>query len=68
LLGGAVITEYLFAWPGVGRITVNAIFSHDFPVILAGSFIAALAVVLGNLVSDLLYRAVDPRIKIQMTN
>ena len=68
LLGGAVITEYLFSWPGVGRITVNAIFSHDFPVILAGSFIAALAVVMGNLISDLLYRAVDPRIKIQMTN
>ncbi|MFQ5770942.1 MAG: ABC transporter permease, partial [bacterium] len=63
ILGGAVITEYIFAWPGMGRITVNAIFAHDFPVILATCFIAALTVVVGNLISDLLYVVVDPRIK-----
>ncbi|TDI84184.1 MAG: ABC transporter permease [Caldithrix sp.] len=63
LLGGAVITEYIFAWPGFGRITVNAIFAHDFPMILAGNFIAALAVVIGNLISDLVSKAVDPRIR-----
>jgi len=63
LLGGAVITEYIFAWPGMGRITINAIFAHDFPVILASNFIAALTVVVGNLISDILYVAVDPRIK-----
>jgi peptide/nickel transport system permease protein len=65
LLGGAVITEYIFAWPGMGRITVNAIFAHDFPVILASTFIAAITVIVGNLISDLMYVAVDPRIKIR---
>lgn len=63
LLGGAVIIEYIFAWPGMGRITVDAIFAHDFPVILAGNFIAAAAVVAGNFLSDILYRVVDPRIR-----
>ncbi len=63
LIGGAVVIEYVFAWPGMGRITINAIFSHDYPLILASCFVAAMAVVIGNLVSDLLYLVVDPRIK-----
>ncbi len=64
LLGGAVITEYIFAWPGMGRITVDAIFARDFPLILASNFIAALTVVIGNLISDLLYSMADPRITV----
>lgn len=64
LLGGAVITEYIFAWPGVGRLTVAAIFTHDYPVILASTVIAALSVNIGNLFSDLLYHLIDPRIKL----
>ncbi|NIS38176.1 ABC transporter permease [Candidatus Saccharibacteria bacterium] len=64
LLGGAVITEYIFAWPGMGRLTINAIFAHDFPIILASSFLAALAVVIGNMLSDLLYATIDPRIRL----
>jgi peptide/nickel transport system permease protein len=67
ILGGAVIIEYIFAWPGMGRITIDAIFSHDFPVILASNFIAALTVVFGNLISDLLYFFIDPRIRIKKT-
>lgn len=63
LLGGAVITEHIFAWPGLGRITVSAIFAHDFPVILASTFIAALTVVIGNQISDFLYFFVDPRVR-----
>jgi len=63
LLGGAVIIEYIFSWPGVGKITVDAIFARDFPVILASNFIAAMAVVFGNLISDILYMIIDPRIK-----
>lgn len=63
LLGGAVITEYIFAWPGMGRVTVEAIFTHDYPLILATTFVAALAVVTGNFISDILYRIADPRIK-----
>jgi peptide/nickel transport system permease protein len=63
MLGGAVITEYIFAWPGMGRITVNAIFTHDYALILATTIIAALAVVIGNYISDMLYAVVDPRIR-----
>lgn len=65
LMGGAVVIEYIFAWPGMGRLTVNAIFAHDFPIILASNFIAALTVVVGNLISDLLYALVDPKISMQ---
>lgn len=64
LLGGAVITEYIFAWPGMGRLAINAIFTHDFPVILACTMTSAIAVVIGNLLSDLLYAFLDPRIKL----
>lgn len=65
LLGGSVIIENIFAWPGMGRITVNAIFSHDYPLILATNFIAALTIVIGNLISDILYFYVDPRIRME---
>jgi peptide/nickel transport system permease protein len=63
LLGGAVITEFIFAWPGMGRITVNAIYTHDYPLILATNFIATAAVIGGNLISDILYYFADPRIR-----
>lgn len=65
ILGGSVITENIFAWPGVGRITVNAIFAHDFPLILATNFIAALTVIVGNLISDISYTIADPRIRLE---
>ncbi len=65
LISGAVVTEYIFAWPGMGSLTVNAIFAHDYPVILASSFLAAVAVVLGNQLSDFLYTLADPRISIK---
>ncbi len=64
LLGGAVITEYIFAWPGMGRLTVEAVFTHDYPLIMATNLIAATAVVFGNMISDLLYKWVDPRIRL----
>ncbi len=65
LLGGAVITEYIFSWPGMGQLTIESIFTHDFPVILAATSIAAAAVVFGNLISDILYVIIDPRIKVK---
>jgi len=65
LISGAVVTEYIFAWPGMGSLTVNAIFAHDYPVILASSFLAALAVVVGNQLADFLYTLADPRISIK---
>jgi ABC-type dipeptide/oligopeptide/nickel transport system permease component len=64
LLGGAVITEWIFAWPGVGRLTVQAIFNRDYPVVQAAVFLLASIFVLVNLVVDLLYTYLDPRVKL----
>ena len=61
LLGGAVITETIFAWPGVGRLTVQALLNRDFPLVLAAVFIASLTYTILNLVVDLLYGWIDPR-------
>ena len=64
LLSGAVITERIWSWPGLGRMFVDANFQRDYPVVLAGFVIGAIAVILGNLTSDVLYAAVDPRIRL----
>jgi ABC-type dipeptide/oligopeptide/nickel transport system permease component len=63
LLGGAVITETIFAWPGVGQLGVKAIFSRDLPMVAASVFVLAAAVVLCNLLADLLNAVLDPRIR-----
>ena len=63
LLSGAIITETVFAWPGVGRLAVQAVFERDFPVVEAVVLLAATTFVLLNLVVDLLYAALDPRIR-----
>lgn len=64
LLGGSVITETIFAWPGMGRVAVTAIFARDYPVVLAVNLIAAVMVVLGNLLADITYSILDPRIRL----
>jgi peptide/nickel transport system permease protein len=63
LLGGAVVTETIFAWPGVGRLAVQSIFVRDYPVVQAGVLVLALSFVAINLLVDLLYGALDPRIR-----
>lgn len=63
LLGGAVVVEVVFAWPGMGRVTVEAIGARDYPVIMATTVVASLAVVAGSLLADILYRFADPRIR-----
>lgn len=63
LLGGAFLIEIIFAWPGLGRITYEAIFAHDFPVVLATTMLTATLVLTGNLLADLLYALADPRIR-----
>lgn len=63
LLGGAVLTETIFAWPGVGRYIYDAISFRDYPVIQSGILIIAFIYVLINLIVDLLYAAIDPRIQ-----
>src|SRR5512137_2127610 len=62
LLGGAVITETIFAWPGVGRLAVQAIANRDYPVVQAAVFILASVFVLINFLVDVLYSYVDPRV------
>ncbi len=63
LLSGAVLVETIFAWPGMGRAIVEAILARDYPMVMATSFVIAALVVLGNLLSDVLYAVVDPRIR-----
>jgi peptide/nickel transport system permease protein len=63
LLGGAVITETIFAWPGIGRLAVTAIFQRDYPLVQAVVLVTALVFVACNLVVDLAYAWLDPRIR-----
>ncbi len=65
LLGGSVITETIFAWPGVGRLSVQAIYNRDYPVVQAAVFTLATTFVLVNLVVDVLYTYLDPRIRLR---
>jgi peptide/nickel transport system permease protein len=63
LLGGAVITESVFAWPGMGKLVVDAIFFRDFPVVQTVLILSATLFVVINLLVDLLYTVIDPRIR-----
>ncbi|GAA0121274.1 ABC transporter permease [Clostridium faecium] len=63
LVSGAFITETVFGWPGMGRLGINSIFSMDYPIIMAITMMTSIMVILGNLIADLLYIVVDPRIK-----
>jgi len=63
LLGGAVITETIFAWPGVGRLSVQAIYNRDFPLVQAAVFLLAATFVAVNLFVDVIYTYLDPRIR-----
>lgn len=63
LLGGSVVLESIFAWPGVGLLAIQAIFMRDYQVIMAFNMIGAIMLVLGMLLADILYVVVDPRIK-----
>lgn len=63
ILGGAVVTETVFAVPGVGRLLVDSIFFRDYPVVQAAVLIMALGVLISSLVTDLLYAYLDPKIK-----
>lgn len=64
LIGGSVIIESIFSWPGMGRMAYEAILARDYPVILTVNFISALLVLAGTFVSDVLYMLVDPRIRL----
>lgn len=63
LIGGSVIIESIFSWPGLGRMAYEAILARDYPIIMTVNFISAVLVLIGTFVSDLLYLMVDPRIR-----
>ena len=65
LLGGAVITETIFAWPGLGRLTVQALLNRDFPVVMAAVSFASIVYTSMNFAVDLLYGWLDPRVRVQ---
>jgi peptide/nickel transport system permease protein len=62
LFSGAVFIEAIFAWPGVGRVLVEAVQARDYPVVMAATAVSAVLVVLGNLLAELLVAWADPRI------
>ena len=64
LIGGSVIIESIFSWPGMGRMGYEAILARDYPIILTINFISAVLVLAGTFISDILYLVVDPRIRL----
>ncbi|WP_027702231.1 ABC transporter permease [Metaclostridioides mangenotii] len=63
LVTGAFITETIFGWPGMGQLGVSSIFGYDYPVVMGITIISSLMLIVGNLIADILYQLVDPRIK-----
>ena len=64
MLGGAVITEVVFAWPGIGRYLVQAIFTRDYPVVQGAILVIAISYVIINFFTDMVYSLLDPRIRV----
>ncbi|HXV99178.1 MAG TPA: ABC transporter permease, partial [Anaerolineae bacterium] len=65
LLAGAVVTETIFAWPGIGRLTLNSAVQRDYPMVLGIVMVSSFLFILGNLLTDILYGLVDPRIRLK---
>jgi ABC-type dipeptide/oligopeptide/nickel transport system permease component len=63
LLGGAVVTETVFAWPGIGRLAIQSIYNRDYPVVQCVVFLSALLFIVINLTVELIYGVLDPRIR-----
>ncbi len=63
LLSGALLVEFIFSWPGVGRLTFQAILARDYPLILGATTLSAAMVILGNFLADVLHALVDPRVR-----
>jgi peptide/nickel transport system permease protein len=64
LIGGSVIIESIFSWPGMGKMAFDALLARDYPIILTVNFISAVLVLIGTFISDVLYMVVDPRIRL----
>ena len=63
-VGGAVVVETVFSWPGIGKLVIDSITKHDFPVVQGCILVLAIFVVLGNLMADILYAVADPRVRL----
>ena len=63
-LGGSIVTETVFSWPGLGRYMIDAIYSNDYPVVQGAVLIYAFVIVMVSLIVDISYALIDPRIKI----
>ncbi len=67
LVGGSVIVEQVFSWPGIGRLYVGAVQARDYPVVLGLTLLSAIAVLAGQILVDFLYLAIDPRVRQRLT-
>lgn len=65
LVGGSVVTETIFAWPGIGRLMIGSIYQRDVPVVIAAVFIISIGIILANLIVDILISLIDPRIRLE---
>jgi peptide/nickel transport system permease protein len=65
LLGGAVVTETIFSWPGIGRLALNSAVQRDYPMVLGIVMVSSILFILGNLLSDILYGMADPRVRLK---
>ena len=65
LFGGAILTEQVFAWPGIGRVAIEAINGRDYPLLMGFEVLLAILTLLGNLIADVTYALVDPRIRLK---
>ena len=65
MLGGAVLTEIVFSWPGIGRMLVTAVLNRDYPLIMGTLIYTSIGVLIINFVVDIIYALVDPRIRYQ---
>ena len=63
LVGGSFVIEYIFSWPGLGQLGVSAVFARDYPVIMGTLLMSSLLIIVGNLLADMCYKWVDPRVK-----
>jgi peptide/nickel transport system permease protein len=64
LVGGSIVVETIFSWPGMGRLAFLAVGARDYPVLLATTFLSAVLVVLGNLLADVACSFLDPRMRV----
>ncbi len=62
LIGGSYIIEYIFSWPGMGQLGVQSVFQRDYPVLMATILFSSILIIIGNILADLCYAYVDPRI------